>query len=50
MTALALEYAEGGTFETRHRHPGGGNILATVGQDLEIICLHSWWVANCESC
>ena len=50
MTALVLESAEGGTFETHHNHLGGGHILATVAHNFDILGLCWWLVANCMSC
>jgi hypothetical protein len=47
MTALVLESAEGGTFETCHNHLGAGHILATVANTLDIFRLRWWLVANC---
>jgi len=46
MSALVLEAAEGGTFETRHTHLGGGRILASLAHNLELVGLHRWLVVN----
>jgi len=42
MTALVLETAEGGTFETRHNRLGACYILATVAHNLDIVGLCCW--------
>jgi len=42
MTALVLETAEGGTFETRHNHLGPGHILAMAAHTLHIVGLRCW--------
>jgi len=47
MTALVVGTDEGGTFETRHNHLGGGHIIATVAHNVEIFGLHWWLVPNC---
>jgi len=39
ITALILETAEGGTFESCHNHLGAGHILATVAHNLDIVGL-----------
>ena len=39
MTALVLESAEGGTFETCHNHLVRGHILTTEAHTLEILGL-----------
>jgi len=48
--AHVLGSAEGGTFETLHDHLGGGDILATVANNLNILGMHWWLVTNCVSC
>ena len=46
MTALVLETAEGGSFETCHNHLGGRHILATIADNLEILSVRWWLPAN----
>ena len=46
ITALVLNTAEGGTFETQHNRLGGGHIIATVAHNLDILGLRCWLVAN----
>jgi len=50
MTALVLESAEGGTFQTHHNHLGGGHMLAMVAHNFDIIALCWWLVVNCVLC
>ena len=50
MTALVLESAWGGTFETHHNHLRGGHIIATVAHSLDIFGSRCWLVANCVLC
>ena len=51
MMALDLGTAQGGTFETRHNHLGGGHIFVPVAYILEI-CGGRWWLVShcCVSC
>jgi len=50
ITAIVQAIVGGWTFETRHKHLGGGHILAPVAHNLEILGLLWWLVENKVSC